>query len=139
MVSATGSFLSPLSPHFVAEMERPYARIYVLTDDETDSLVLGYIVFWIQTEGASLLNVCVNPKWRSLGMGHKLMQVMINEVVREEIPRIVLEVRKSNERAIALYERIGFRTTHERKKFYQDGESALVMEIKTSDIETMIQ
>ena len=72
-------------------------------------------------------------------MGHKLMQVMINEVVREEIPRIVLEVRKSNERAIALYERIGFRTTHERKKFYQDGESALVMEIKTSDIETMIQ
>ena len=125
--------------HFISEFERSYSRIYVLTDDETDSVITGYIVYWLQTEGASLLNLCIDPKWRGLGMAHQLMQVMIKEVVREELPRIALEVRKSNQNAIKLYEKIGFKQTHERERFYKDGESALVMEIKTSDIQTMIQ
>jgi ribosomal-protein-alanine N-acetyltransferase len=125
--------------HFVTEIERSYSRVYVLTDDETDSIVVGYIIYWMQTEGASLLNVCVDPKWRGLGLAQKLMQVMIKDVVREEIPRIILEVRKSNENAIELYKKIGFKTMHEREKFYRNGESALVMEIQTSTIQTMIQ
>ncbi len=127
------------SDHFIAEFERKYARVYVLTDDETDSLVLGYIVYWLQTEGASLLNVCVDPKWRGLGMGQKLMQLMIRDVVHEEIPRTILEVRESNKNAIAMYEKMGFKKTHERPKFYKNGETAFVMEIQTSDIQTLIQ
>jgi len=127
------------SDHFIEEFKKPFARTLVLTDDETDSIVVGYIVYWLQAEGVSLLNVCVNPKWRTLGFSKMLMHAMINEAVREEIPRIVLEVRESNTEAIALYQRIGFKTIHERKGFYHDGETALVMEIKTSEIQTMVQ
>lgn len=125
--------------HFVVEIERTISRVLVLTDDETDSIVIGYIVYWLQTEGASLLNVSIDPKWRGLGFAQRLMQIMIKEVVREEIPRLILEVRKSNQSAISLYQKIGFKTTHTREKFYKDGEAALVMELKTSDIQTLIQ
>lgn len=125
--------------HFRQEFEIPYSRVLVLTDDETDSIVLGYLVYWLQAEGTSLLNVAVGPKWRGLGLSRTLLSAMINETVREEIPRIILEVRASNQHAIAVYEHIGFKRTHERKEFYSNGESAIVMELKTSDIPPLLQ
>jgi len=125
--------------HFQKEMDTPYSRVLVLTDDETDSVVLGYLVYWLQAEGTSLLNVTVAPKWRGLGLSRILLNAMINETVREEIPRIILEVRASNEQAIRVYDHIGFKRTHERKGFYSNGETALVMELKTSDIPAILQ
>jgi ribosomal-protein-alanine N-acetyltransferase len=125
--------------HFQKEMETPYSRVLVLTDDETDSVVLGYLVYWLQAEGTSLLNVTVAPKWRGLGLSRILLTAMINETVREEIPKIILEVRESNEKAIGVYEHLGFQHTHDRKQFYSNGETAKVMELKTSDITTPLQ
>ncbi len=125
--------------NFESELKNPITRALVLTDDETDSIVVGYIFYWVQAEGISLLNVAVDPKWRGFGFGMKLMQAMIKEAVQEDLPRIILEVRASNTGAIELYQSIGFIVTHERKRFYADGETALVMEIKTSDATGMIQ
>ena len=125
--------------HFNEELARPYARFLVLTDDETDSIVLGYIVYWLQAEGTSLLNVTLAPKWRGLGLSRILISSMVNETVREEIPKVILEVRESNTQAIQVYEHFGFKKTHSRKAFYTNGENAQVMEIKTSDVNPLIQ
>ena len=124
---------------FEKELSTPWSRFLVLTDDSTDSIIFGYIVYWLQTEGVSLLNITVAPEWRGAGLSRILMQLMIRETVREEIPRILLEVRESNCTAIRLYESCGFKKTHERKGFYADGESAWVMESRTEGIETPIQ
>jgi ribosomal-protein-alanine N-acetyltransferase len=124
---------------FTAEMEKPFARFLVLTDDESDTQVFGYIIYWVQAEGVSLMNVCIDPNWQGLGLAKKLMHAMINETVRDEIPRIILEVRESNQNARKLYEAIGFKKSGERKKFYQNGETAIVMELKTSELSGMIQ
>jgi len=124
--------------HFVAESKKPYSRMLVLTDDETDTFVVGYIIYWVQVEGVSLLNVTVHSKWRGLGFAQKLMHTMINETVRDEISRIVLEVREGNTGAIRLYEKLGFKKTHERKNFYQNGETAIVMEVKTSELPNVV-
>jgi ribosomal-protein-alanine N-acetyltransferase len=135
----TESYPEPWSlDHFMAEHQKPYSKMYVLTDDETDTFVVGYIIYWVQVEGVSLLNVNVNPKWRGLGFAQKLMHTMINETVRDEISRIVLEVREGNDSAIRLYEKLGFKKTHERKNFYKNGETAIVMEIKTSDLSNVV-
>jgi ribosomal-protein-alanine N-acetyltransferase len=123
----------------VGELGLPYSRFLVLTDDETDTVVLGYIVYHLQAEGVSLLNVTLAPKWRNLGLSRILMAAMVNETVREEIPRIILEVRESNSRAITVYQAMGFAKTHERKQFYSNGETAWVMELRTSDIQTPLQ
>jgi ribosomal-protein-alanine N-acetyltransferase len=119
--------------HFLDEMQKSHARLLVMTDDDTDSIIVGYIVYWLQADGISLLNVAVDPNWRGFGFGMKLMQAMIKEAVHEDIPRIILEVREGNSKAIALYNTIGFKVTHTRKNFYSNGETALVMEIKTSE------
>ena len=123
----------------MGEMAKPYSRVLVLTDDETDSVIVGYIVYWVQVEGVSLHNVTVVTSWRGLGFAKQLMHTMINETVRDEIPRIILEVRASNEGAIQLYKHFGFTTTHQRPKFYKNGEMAYVMELKTSDLSSVIQ
>jgi ribosomal-protein-alanine N-acetyltransferase len=125
--------------HFNQELTRPYSRFLVLTDDETDSVVLGYLVYWLQAEGTSLLNVTLAPKWRGLGLSRILISTMVNEAVREEIPKVILEVRESNAQAIRVYEHFGFKKTHLRKAFYSNGESAQVMELKTSDVTSMLQ
>ncbi|MBC7396907.1 MAG: GNAT family N-acetyltransferase, partial [Bdellovibrionales bacterium] len=70
--------------HFTSEMEKAFARILVLTDDETDSTVVGYIVYWIHAEEVSLLNITLSPSWRGFGYARKLMTVMINDAVRDE-------------------------------------------------------
>ena len=127
------------SSQFDAELVLQYSRFLVLTDDETDEFVLGYIVYWVQVEGVSLLNVTVHPECRGLGNAERLMRIMINEAVRDEIPKVMLEVRPSNTAAIQLYESLGFKRTHERKNFYKDGESAWVMELKTSDLSGIVQ
>jgi ribosomal-protein-alanine N-acetyltransferase len=124
---------------FASELETPQSRFLVLSDDETDEFILGYVIYWVQAEGVSLLNITVHPDWRGLGNAEKLLRTMINETVRDEIPKINLEVRVSNAAAIKLYERIGFKITHERKSFYANGETALVMELKTSELSGMIQ
>lgn len=125
--------------HFYQELHKPYSRVLVITDDDTDSIVLGYIVYWVQVEGVSLHNVAVDPKWRGLGLARRLLQLMINETVRDEIPKITLEVRESNVAAIALYKSVGFVPTHTRQKFYKNGEAAVVMTLKTSDLSSIVQ
>lgn len=125
--------------HFYQELRKPYSRVLVLTDDETDSVVLGYIVYWMQVEGVSLHNLAVDPKWRGLGLARRMLQIMINETVRDEIPKILLEVRETNRAAIKLYQSVGFKATHTRQKFYKNGDAAVVMELRTSDLSSMVQ
>lgn len=123
---------------FHEELNRKFARILVMTDDDTDSVIAAYLVYWLQAEAVSLLNLGVGPNWRGLGFARRLIQTMIKEAVREDIPKVVLEVRESNMAAIRLYHSIGFQDTHRRESFYSDGESARIMELKTSEVSPQI-
>ena len=125
--------------HFKEELKKAYSKTIVLTDDETDSIVAGFITYWVQVEGVSLLNISVHPDWKNLGFGKRLLGAMINEAVRDDIAKIALEVRESNVGAIRLYERAGFKKTHERKNFYQNGETGIVMELQTSTVPGVVQ
>jgi ribosomal-protein-alanine N-acetyltransferase len=46
---------------------------------------------------------------------------------------VCLEVRVGNREAISLYRRLGFRETGCRKRYYQDGEDAVLMEYTYSE------
>ena len=75
-------------------------------------------VAWIAT-------VAVLPEFRSRGIGAALLQAC---EVQISVNRIRLCVRPSNDVAIRLYERFGYTKVGEWTRYYQDGESALVME-----------
>ena len=57
-----------------------------------------------------------------------MLLAAIEECYKEKIKYITLEVRVSNQRAIYLYEKFGFKSLGVRKKYYQDNnEDALIM------------
>ncbi len=52
----------------------------------------------------------VHPDYRAKGLGTRLLRACIDKAWIKGITRIVLEVREDNSRAIALYEKMGFKT-----------------------------
>jgi ribosomal-protein-alanine N-acetyltransferase len=68
----------------------------------------------------------VAPERRRGGVAGRLLTQLIEEA-RGELP-FTLEVRVSNQPAIAMYERFGFRSAGVRPRYYHDNcEDALIM------------
>ncbi|OFZ78631.1 MAG: ribosomal-protein-alanine N-acetyltransferase, partial [Bdellovibrionales bacterium RIFOXYD1_FULL_44_7] len=117
---------------FKAELEKPYSRFLVLTDDETDKQILGYIVFWLLFDECQVLTLAVDPESRGRGYAKLLIRQAIKEAVKKDVRKITLEVRKSNLPAINLYQQFGFVVSRVLKSFYSNGEDAYLM---TLDLE----
>jgi ribosomal-protein-alanine N-acetyltransferase len=72
------------------------------------------------------MNVAVAPERRRRGVATRLIAQLLDEA-GSELP-FTLEVRVSNRDAIAMYEKLGFRSAGVRPRYYQDnGEDALIM------------
>lgn len=115
--------------HFRAELDKPYSHTLVLTDDETDSVIMAYLVFWLMGEECQILNVAVDTPYRGMGFGFKLVRAAIQAATYKGAEKATLEVRKSNAAAIQLYQKAGFSITQLRKHFYTDGEDAYQMHL----------
>ena len=76
-----------------------------------------------------IYNIAVCPQLRCAGLGHALLSFALREAAARGFSRAVLEVRPSNDAALALYSRLGFTACGRRKGYYTDtGEDALVLE-----------
>src|SRR6185437_12180563 len=117
---------------FRAEIAKPYSHIWVLTDDETDSEILGYVVFWLLFDECQILNIAVDLPHRGLGHAQRMIGKVIQEAIRKNCKRALLDVRKSNQAAIQLYQKMGFFITQLRREFYSNGEDAYQMSLDLS-------
>jgi len=97
------------------ELTNETARFYVLRDNKK---LLGYIGANNICNEVYITNVAVNIDCRGKGYGKILVNHLIKQSEFEKAFFITLEVRKSNEQAIALYEKCGFKLIGERKNFY---------------------
>lgn len=113
----------PLST-FADELERSIARLVVA---KIGGQVSGYCNYWLVLEEASLLSIAVHPDRRGRGIAHALLTHMLAEATGAGCQRVILEVRRSNQPALALYQRQGFTVSYQRRAYYGDGEDALVM------------
>jgi ribosomal-protein-alanine N-acetyltransferase len=78
------------------------------------------------SEGASwIATIGVDPRYQRHGIGRALLRAAEE---RSKFPRMKLTVRMSNQGAIALYEKEGYRSVDIWRKYYNDGEDGLVME-----------
>ena len=94
----------------------------------SDNKCIGYIGYWKIMDEAHVTNISIHPDFQNKKLAHRLILSMIDECYSEKIKYITLEVRVSNERAIHLYEKFGFKSLGVRKKYYQDNnEDALIM------------
>ena len=76
---------------------------------------------------ARVLMLAVLPQHRRRSYGRLLMNELYVNCLAHGFDSIVLEVRKSNTRAIAFYEQQGFSVTGEIGNFYMNGEDAFTM------------
>ncbi|MCM0605424.1 MAG: ribosomal protein S18-alanine N-acetyltransferase [Xanthomonadaceae bacterium] len=118
-----------IKDHFVHEISQPFSRILLLTDDETDQMIAGYICYRLMDDYAEILNVAVDLQHRGLGFAQLLMQQVIRDALKDEMKRLTLDVRISNTAAISLYKKLGFMEVSRRKKFYSNGEAAVAMDL----------
>lgn len=90
-------------------------------------LVIGYVGVQKLGDDLNLLKIAVLPQYRKLGVGFKLMELTFDFKKQNDIQNYFLEVRESNQSAIKLYSKFGFKTKSVREKYYDGKEDALVM------------
>lgn len=112
---------------FLAELKKPYSHFLLMTDDETDSVVAGYVIFWMLFDECQILNLAVSLDHRGEGFANKMLRKTIDLAIKAGLKRVVLDVRKSNASAISLYQGLGFVIAHIRKGHYSNGEDAYQM------------
>ena len=67
-----------------------------------------------------ITNIAVLPEYQGLGIGKALMKKLDDLAKLENLSFISLEVRTTNQKAISLYEKFGYKTEGVRKNFYTD-------------------
>ncbi len=113
---------------FENEIRAPHACPLVLGQPDSP-LILGYLCSWRTMDECHILNVAIHPCFRRLGFASHLIDHLLQLSQEEGILRYFLEVRVSNEAAISLYKKYGFKVCGVRKKYYADtGEDALIMQ-----------
>lgn len=108
------------------ELEENPRAFYVVAEHSGD--VVGYAgLWWIEDEG-HITNVAVKPGFRNRKIGEGIISVLLDFTIREGVRHHTLEVRRSNEPAINLYEKFGFGAEGIRKGYYRHNrEDALIM------------
>ena len=92
---------------------------YVCLVLDRGNQVIGYSILSVAAAEAHILNLCVDPGFRSLGYGERLLNQIIDRARYAEVEAIFLEVRPSNANALALYRKKGFRKIAKRPAYYQ--------------------
>lgn len=101
---------------------------------EAGGQVLGYFVAMKGVDEVHLLNLTVAPVYQGQGWGRTLLDALAIWSRGQGAQWLWLEVRASNERALRLYERHGYRRVGERRNYYPadrgQREDAAVMSLK---------
>jgi ribosomal-protein-alanine N-acetyltransferase len=117
-----GNFRDSLNPLFDAQC--------LWLDDE----LLGYFLAMRGFEEMHLLNITVAPARQGQGWGHMMLDALSLWSRHQGAQWLWLEVRQSNQRALQVYVRYGFKQVSIRKDYYPAGrlqrEHAVVMSLK---------
>lgn len=103
----------------------PYRKKIEYYEEE----VMGFLEYSIIYDRMEIDNILVYKEFRNKKIGTKLMEYIIQIAKNNNLKNITLEVRKSNNIAISLYQKMGFKEIAIRKYYYGD-EDAILMENK---------
>ncbi|MHC1625261.1 MAG: ribosomal protein S18-alanine N-acetyltransferase, partial [Methermicoccaceae archaeon] len=93
-------------------------------------VVVGYVAGTLFNEKGKVLSIAVHPYFRGMGVGRKLLKVLLTALFEEGATKVILEVRESNTPATSMYISVGFKQVGKVQGYYPDGEDAAVFELK---------
>jgi ribosomal-protein-alanine N-acetyltransferase len=125
------------SDSFFEERLRESAETFLVAEDEKGS-VIGYIMCRIEygfshlkryglARKGHIVSVAVLEAHRGNGVGRALVEESLRGMKERGCSEAYLEVRVSNDSAIALYHHLGFQSVTTHHGYYRDGEDAFLM------------
>ena len=122
------SFSNPWTREMLARELRnsDVARVYVLRSP--DGGVRAFLACWVIFDELHINTLAVDPAHRRHGLATTLLRFVMADAARGGAERATLEVRRSNEAALRLYDRLGFIVEGVRRQYYtQPEEDALIL------------
>jgi ribosomal-protein-alanine N-acetyltransferase len=124
---------------FFVDLFRRHPETFVVAEE--DGKIAGYIMCRVEVGLSSIglsglvkkghvVSVAVLPEHRRKGIGEALVTQAMEGMRKYNAKQCFLEVRVTNQEAIALYKKLGFEVTRTIHGYYADGEDAFVMTIK---------
>ncbi|NLW48093.1 MAG: ribosomal protein S18-alanine N-acetyltransferase [Firmicutes bacterium] len=122
------AFATPWSrSSFLYELLENERALYLVAKNESNR-VLGYVGMWIVFDEGHITNLATHPNFRRLGIANKLMNELVRVSKEMGVHYLTLEVRRTNNSAQDLYQKMGFVHMGVRRKYYLDNnEDALIM------------
>ena len=117
--------------------ENPAAALFVAEVIEGEgSRLVGLIATWFIIDEVHVATIAVHPDYRRMGIGRKLLAHALLHSAYKGANTAMLEVRRSNTAAQAMYQEFGFEVVGERLNYYRDNdEDALLMTLQPIDVE----
>ncbi len=108
-------------------LENQFSYNFVLEEDE---YIVGYVGVWIMYEQSQITTIGIDPHYQRRGLGRALLEAMIDFALQQDCQVMSLEVRISNQKALSLYQSLGFQTKAIRKNYYQDNHEDAYLMVK---------
>ncbi len=113
-----------------AELARPGSLLWVARpqgDPGGDDPPRAFLSVWHVADELHVLNLVTHPAHRRRGLARALMNELLIYARGHAVRRLLLEVRRSNRAAIALYRSLSFAAVGVRVRYYRDDEDAVEM------------
>ncbi|MDD4223672.1 MAG: ribosomal protein S18-alanine N-acetyltransferase [Candidatus Cloacimonetes bacterium] len=108
-----------------AFQENDFTRFWVLCSGDK---LLGYIIYHVVPDEVVIVNFAIDPDFWRRGLGNHLLGHTLRLIRAEGVNTFYLDVRRSNQAALDLYGKYGFRRLGVRKNYYSEPpEDAIVM------------
>lgn len=108
-------------------------HIFLIAEFEHE--IVGYASYYIEMGEGRITNLAVVPKYRRKAVAKKLLEYILGLVKMAKCKYIFLDVRPSNEAAIALYCKYKFYEVYRRPKYYQNPDEEAMVMVKNLDDE----
>jgi ribosomal-protein-alanine N-acetyltransferase len=106
------------------------SKYFFVVDVNGDGNVDAYILSGKEPEKIlHIYSIALRLTVEGEGWGKKLLEHLIDIATRDDCARIILEVREDNNRALTLYQNLGWAIIGEEGNYYNDGTTAIKMEL----------
>lgn len=111
---------------FEYEMKENNKALYVIA--EYQGTLLGYAGLWKILDEGHITNIAVLKDFRKNGIATLMLNTLLDLAQKDSVNSFTLEVKKTNNVAISLYQNLGFEACGVRKGYYKDtNDDAIIM------------
>ena len=95
---------------------------------EKNGQIMGYLIYLKIDEKLEIIKIATGEQFKRQGVATALINQMKEYGLKNSHIGIILEVNEFNSSARSLYQKVGFKPIHVRKRYYHGTDDAVIME-----------